>query len=183
MVFLFSILERVLKWTCGILTTVLKSGLPNLWAFPLFAKSWKKSLICIFSLHLFNSFYPTQPPKNSLDIFTPTWFTSSTFLSKDDHRKIVAGTNSHQVIFHCKFFFHFGMNNWIIVTSGNATFLWIFSSLPTVLCACVAWYWLELGFFCVLEFSSIEISSDVMSQERIPMFYMLLIVSHQTNND
>jgi ribosome biogenesis protein NSA1 len=38
-----------------------------------------------------------QPPKNSLDIFTPTWFTSSTFLSKDDHRKIVAGTNSHQV--------------------------------------------------------------------------------------
>ncbi|XP_030961641.1 WD repeat-containing protein 74-like [Quercus lobata] len=38
-----------------------------------------------------------SPPKNSLDIFTPTWFTSSTFLSKDDHRKIVAGTNSHQV--------------------------------------------------------------------------------------
>lgn len=38
-----------------------------------------------------------SPPKNSLDIFTPTWFTSATFLSKDDHRKIVAGTNSHQV--------------------------------------------------------------------------------------
>nr|POE58818.1 wd repeat-containing protein 74 [Quercus suber] len=38
-----------------------------------------------------------SPPKNSLDIFTPTWFTSSTFLSKDDHRKIVDGTNSHQV--------------------------------------------------------------------------------------
>ncbi|KAM4070977.1 hypothetical protein ACB094_11G026700 [Castanea mollissima] len=38
-----------------------------------------------------------SPPKNSLDIFTPTWFTSSTFLSKDDHRKVVAGTNSHQV--------------------------------------------------------------------------------------
>ncbi|KAL4610608.1 hypothetical protein ACB092_08G063000 [Castanea dentata] len=37
-----------------------------------------------------------SPPKNSLDIFTPTWFTSSTFLSKNDHRKIVAGTNSHQ---------------------------------------------------------------------------------------
>ncbi|KAB1217322.1 WD repeat-containing protein 74 [Morella rubra] len=38
-----------------------------------------------------------SPPKNSLSIFTPTWFTSATFLSKDDHRKIVAGTNSHQV--------------------------------------------------------------------------------------
>lgn len=38
-----------------------------------------------------------SPPKNSLGIFTPTWFTSATFLSKDDHRKIVAGTNSHQV--------------------------------------------------------------------------------------
>ena len=171
MVFLVFISERVLKWTCGILTTVLKFGLPNLWAFPLSAKSWLKSLICLFSLHLFNSFYPMQPPKNSLDIFTPTWFTSSTFLSKDDHRKIVAGTNSHQVIFH------FGMNNWILVISGNATFLQIFSSLPTVLWACVAWCWLELGFFCVLEFSSIEISSDVMSQERIPIFNILLIMS------
>ncbi|KAL8488655.1 hypothetical protein ACS0TY_024814 [Phlomoides rotata] len=38
-----------------------------------------------------------SPPKNNLGIFTPTWFTSATFLSKDDHRKFVAGTNSHQV--------------------------------------------------------------------------------------
>ncbi|KAG8388079.1 hypothetical protein BUALT_Bualt02G0087800 [Buddleja alternifolia] len=38
-----------------------------------------------------------SPPKNSLGIFTPTWFTSATFLSKDDHRKFVAGTESHQV--------------------------------------------------------------------------------------
>ncbi|GMJ14004.1 hypothetical protein like AT1G29320 [Hibiscus trionum] len=37
------------------------------------------------------------PPPNSLGIFTPTWFTSATFLSKDDHRKVVAGTNNHQV--------------------------------------------------------------------------------------
>ncbi|KAL9261604.1 WD repeat-containing protein [Drosera capensis] len=37
------------------------------------------------------------PPKNNLGIFTPTWFTSLTFLSNDDHRKFVAGTNSHQV--------------------------------------------------------------------------------------
>ncbi|KAG5537141.1 hypothetical protein RHGRI_024542 [Rhododendron griersonianum] len=38
-----------------------------------------------------------SPAKNSLGIFTPTWFTSATFLSNDDHRKIVAGTNNHQV--------------------------------------------------------------------------------------
>ncbi|RDX68515.1 WD repeat-containing protein 74, partial [Mucuna pruriens] len=38
-----------------------------------------------------------QPPKDSLGIFTPTWFTSATFLMKDDHRKFVAGTNSHQL--------------------------------------------------------------------------------------
>ncbi|KAL4566678.1 hypothetical protein LXL04_030799 [Taraxacum kok-saghyz] len=38
-----------------------------------------------------------SPKKNSLGIFTPTWFTSATFLHKDDHRKFVAGTNSHQV--------------------------------------------------------------------------------------
>ncbi|KAK7330063.1 hypothetical protein VNO77_24248 [Canavalia gladiata] len=37
------------------------------------------------------------PPKDSLGIFTPTWFTSATFLKKDDHRKFVAGTNHHQV--------------------------------------------------------------------------------------
>ncbi|KAK7396786.1 hypothetical protein VNO78_17945 [Psophocarpus tetragonolobus] len=37
------------------------------------------------------------PPKDSLGIFTPTWFTSATFLMKDDHRKFVAGTNNHQV--------------------------------------------------------------------------------------
>ncbi|KAG8638717.1 WD repeat-containing protein 74 isoform X2 [Manihot esculenta] len=37
------------------------------------------------------------PPKNSLGIFTPTWFTSATFLTNDDHRKFAAGTNSHQV--------------------------------------------------------------------------------------
>ncbi|XP_052180391.1 uncharacterized protein LOC127793736 isoform X3 [Diospyros lotus] len=41
-----------------------------------------------------------SPAKNSLGIFTPTWFTSATFLNKDDHRKIVAGTNSHQVRFY-----------------------------------------------------------------------------------
>ncbi|KAF6150091.1 hypothetical protein GIB67_002873 [Kingdonia uniflora] len=38
-----------------------------------------------------------SPPKNNLDIFTPTWFTSAAFLDKDDHRKVVVGTNSHQV--------------------------------------------------------------------------------------
>ncbi|CAK9139422.1 unnamed protein product [Ilex paraguariensis] len=38
-----------------------------------------------------------SPPKNSLGIFTPTWFTSATFISKDDHRKFVTGTNNHQV--------------------------------------------------------------------------------------
>ncbi|XP_022852304.1 WD repeat-containing protein 74 isoform X4 [Olea europaea var. sylvestris] len=38
-----------------------------------------------------------SPPRNSLDIFTPMWFTSTTFLSKDDHRKFVAGTSCHQV--------------------------------------------------------------------------------------
>ncbi|XP_060194782.1 uncharacterized protein LOC132623984 [Lycium barbarum] len=38
-----------------------------------------------------------SPANNSLGIFTPTWFTSATFLCKDDHRKFVVGTNSHQV--------------------------------------------------------------------------------------
>ncbi|KAK1361762.1 hypothetical protein POM88_046236 [Heracleum sosnowskyi] len=38
-----------------------------------------------------------SPPKNNLDIFTPTWFTSATFLNKDDHRKLVTGTNQHQL--------------------------------------------------------------------------------------
>ncbi|KAL2465441.1 Transducin/WD40 repeat-like superfamily protein [Abeliophyllum distichum] len=35
--------------------------------------------------------------KTALIYLPPTWFTSATFLSKDDHRKLVAGTNCHQV--------------------------------------------------------------------------------------
>ncbi|KAK1319336.1 hypothetical protein QJS10_CPB04g01769 [Acorus calamus] len=38
-----------------------------------------------------------SPPRNSLDLFTPTWFTAATFLCKNDHRKFAAGTNNHQV--------------------------------------------------------------------------------------
>ncbi|XP_021775995.1 uncharacterized protein LOC110739821 [Chenopodium quinoa] len=39
-----------------------------------------------------------SPRANNLGIFTPTCFTSLTFLSNDDHRKVVAGTKNHQVI-------------------------------------------------------------------------------------
>ncbi|CAM0905984.1 unnamed protein product [Alopecurus aequalis] len=38
-----------------------------------------------------------SPRANSLGIFTKPWFTAGTFLCKDDHRKIVACTNNHQV--------------------------------------------------------------------------------------
>ncbi|XP_021759381.1 WD repeat-containing protein 74-like [Chenopodium quinoa] len=38
-----------------------------------------------------------SPRANNLGIFTPTCFTSLTFLSNDDHRKVVAGTKNHQV--------------------------------------------------------------------------------------
>ncbi|XP_039133808.1 WD repeat-containing protein DDB_G0290555-like [Dioscorea cayenensis subsp. rotundata] len=38
-----------------------------------------------------------SPPSNSLGIFSPTLFTAATFLSKEDHCKIAAGTNNHQV--------------------------------------------------------------------------------------
>ncbi|KMZ61084.1 putative WD-repeat protein [Zostera marina] len=38
-----------------------------------------------------------SPKSSNLGIFTPTWFTSATFLCKDDHRKFVAGTNNQQV--------------------------------------------------------------------------------------
>lgn len=56
-----------------------------------------------------------QPPKNSLGIFTPTWFTCAAFLSKDDHRKFVAGTNSHQVIVNRKLV-QFGSATGLMVT-------------------------------------------------------------------
>uniref|UniRef100_A0A0D9WZ92 Uncharacterized protein n=1 Tax=Leersia perrieri TaxID=77586 RepID=A0A0D9WZ92_9ORYZ len=38
-----------------------------------------------------------SPRGNSLKIFSAPWFTAGTFLCKDDHRKIVACTNNHQV--------------------------------------------------------------------------------------
>ncbi|KAL2575697.1 hypothetical protein GLYMA_16G034400v4 [Glycine max] len=52
----------------------------------------------IWDLNNFTKIWNSKPPpKDNLGIFTPTWFTSATFLMKDDHRKFVAGTNSHQV--------------------------------------------------------------------------------------
>ncbi|KAJ1397718.1 WD40/YVTN repeat-like-containing domain superfamily [Sesbania bispinosa] len=53
----------------------------NMWDLDNYTKTWTSK----------------PPPKNSLGIFTPTWFTSATFLRKDDHRKFVAGTHNHQV--------------------------------------------------------------------------------------
>ncbi|XP_037484797.1 WD repeat-containing protein 74-like [Triticum dicoccoides] len=38
-----------------------------------------------------------SPRANNVGIFTKPWFTAGTFLCKDDHRKIVACTNNHQV--------------------------------------------------------------------------------------
>lgn len=37
------------------------------------------------------------PPRDSIGLFTPTWVTAMTFLSKEDHRKVVIGTSQHQV--------------------------------------------------------------------------------------
>ncbi|KAL2625605.1 hypothetical protein AAZV13_07G062000 [Glycine max] len=52
----------------------------------------------IWDLNNFTKIWNSKPPtKDNLGIFTPTCFTSATFLMKDDHRKFVAGTNSHQV--------------------------------------------------------------------------------------
>lgn len=92
----------------------------NLWDLESITKIWSARSVSLFFLsddgfffsltlmnlqnhdlmHLIVAFGFMQPPKNSLDIFTPTWFTSSTFLDKDDHRKFVAGTNFHQVNFN-----------------------------------------------------------------------------------
>ncbi|KAM7264981.1 hypothetical protein ACFE04_002664 [Oxalis oulophora] len=52
----------------------------------------------VWNLDQCTKIWTAKPPKkDSLGIFTPTWFTSAAFLNKDDHRKFVAGTNSHQV--------------------------------------------------------------------------------------
>lgn len=89
-----------MKSIFGILITSLRSGIPNLWVLSYFIFFL---LIFYESTFVFCVWFPQfswlmQPRKDSLGIFTPTWFTSCTFLSKDDHRKFVAGTNSHQVI-------------------------------------------------------------------------------------
>ncbi|KAK8488948.1 hypothetical protein V6N13_060932 [Hibiscus sabdariffa] len=60
----------------------------------------KIKYLCFSVFYVFislNASHIEQLPPNSLGIFTPTWFTSATFLSKDDRRKVVAGTNNHQV--------------------------------------------------------------------------------------
>jgi len=53
----------------------------NLWDIASCSKTWSAK----------------SPRANSLGIFTRPWFTAGTFLFKDDHRKIVACTNNHQV--------------------------------------------------------------------------------------
>jgi ribosome biogenesis protein NSA1 len=53
----------------------------NLWDIASCSKTWSAK----------------SPRANSLGIFTRPWFTAGTFLCKDDHRKIVACTNNHQV--------------------------------------------------------------------------------------
>ncbi|KAG8099888.1 hypothetical protein GUJ93_ZPchr0013g35687 [Zizania palustris] len=53
----------------------------NLWDITSFSKTWSAK----------------SPRGNSLQIFTSPWFTAGTFLCNDDHRKIVACTNNHQV--------------------------------------------------------------------------------------
>ncbi|KAL5197465.1 hypothetical protein ABZP36_000977 [Zizania latifolia] len=53
----------------------------NLWDITSFSRIWSAK----------------SPRGNSLQIFTSPWFTAGTFLCNDDHRKIVACTNNHQV--------------------------------------------------------------------------------------
>ncbi|KAJ1291028.1 hypothetical protein BS78_02G288100 [Paspalum vaginatum] len=53
----------------------------NLWDITSYSKIWSAK----------------SPRANSLGIFTRPWFTAGTFLCEDDHRKIVACTNNHQV--------------------------------------------------------------------------------------
>lgn len=94
----------------GILNNVLKSGAPNPWvAFSSLSLSKPLSFFDELTkpvLSLPINLCSVQPPKDNLGIFTPTWFTSATFLSNDDHRKFVTGTKSHQVktsSFFCQF--------------------------------------------------------------------------------
>ncbi|CAN6183490.1 unnamed protein product [Urochloa humidicola] len=53
----------------------------NLWDIASCSKTWSAK----------------SPRANSLGIWSRPWFTAGTFLCKDDHRKIVACTNNHQV--------------------------------------------------------------------------------------
>lgn len=53
----------------------------NLWDLEKGSKSWTAK----------------APPRDSIGLFAPTWVTAVTFLSKEDHRKVVIGTSQHQV--------------------------------------------------------------------------------------
>lgn len=53
----------------------------NLWDLEKNSKSWTAK----------------APSRDSIGLFTPTWVTAVTFLSKEDHRKVVIGTSQHQV--------------------------------------------------------------------------------------
>ncbi|ERN08312.1 ribosome biogenesis protein NSA1 [Amborella trichopoda] len=52
----------------------------------------------VWDLETCNKMWTAKAPRrNSIGLFTPTWFTAVTFLNDEDHHKIVTGTNQHQV--------------------------------------------------------------------------------------
>ena len=79
----------------------------NLWDINSCSKIWSAKSVstnwlitwcsCKHSLTNHRYFFNLKPRADNLGIFTKPWFTAGTFLCKDDHRKIVACTNNHQV--------------------------------------------------------------------------------------
>ncbi|VFR00950.1 unnamed protein product [Cuscuta campestris] len=83
-------------WDAHALGTILCSKVDNSENYALFGG--KGVEINVWDLEKGCKVWAAKPlPTNSIGIFTPAWFTSATFLSKDDHRKIIGGTNGHQV--------------------------------------------------------------------------------------
>lgn len=76
--------------------TILCSSVDRSEKYALFAG--KGIEVNVWDLDLCSKIWTAKYPRsNSLNIYSPTWFTCATFISKEDHRKIITGTNNHQV--------------------------------------------------------------------------------------
>lgn len=91
-----SVVHTFKNWDVSVAGKVMCSSVDSNENYALFGG--KTIELNLWDLESYSRIWTSKSPRvNNLGIFSPTCFTATTFLVKEDHRKIVAGTNNYQV--------------------------------------------------------------------------------------